>query len=100
MSELRGLLDRAEQDGWNAGLAYRVARETQGHNYSVCAACGWAWAGVNRCVNDTCRAFCAWTETYGGEATSWIDGRPRMIGETKATTDAEDRVRRVVRSLR
>jgi hypothetical protein len=86
MSEL---MERLEQEGWTKGLAYRFARDCSGDDYSVCVRCGWPWPGPNnRCVNDECRGFCTWGETYGGEPTSWVKlpsggYRPRMIGEDK-----------------
>lgn len=82
MSELRDLLDRAERDGMTKGLAYRIARASRGDDYLVCVRCGWPWAGMNRCVNRDCLAFCAWGDGQGLPPTSWLPTGPRPIGCT------------------
>jgi hypothetical protein len=76
----RELIERGERDGFTEGLCYRIARQMHGDDYSVCVRCGWAWAGMNRCLNDACRGFCTWGKAQNEPPTSWLPNGPRPVG--------------------
>src|ERR1035437_4068340 len=99
------LLAYGEEHGFTRGLCYRIARAMRGHHYLVCVHCGWAWAGLNRCLNPECKGFCSWGEVKGETPTSWTphpEGGlvPRMPGQASAADRAPaiERLAGVLRS--
>lgn len=98
------LVSRAEKEGWTKWIAYRIARNTNGHDYSVCSYCGWPWPGANNvCVNQSCKGFCTWAAACGEVPTSWIKNgnviRPRAINETRSISYKENIINKVIKSF-
>ena len=97
-----------DKHGFIKGLCYRIARGADGtkHDYLVCVHCGWAWAGVNRCLNPECRGFSTWGEAIGTTPSSFVptpDGglALRAPGQDSPGDHEEQvlRIRRVLKSI-